>query len=307
VKALGSFRARLDPRRFSTEVLLLGTVAIWALNFTAVKYAITHGFSPLAFAAPRYALAGLVLGAFTLRRERSLRIRRRDLGLLAVAALVGISLNQLSFVYALHFASAATVALLFGTAPVLVALLAHFSGNERLARRSWFGAALSFAGVSLVVASGGGVSGSLVGFLLGLATAASWAVYSVIAVPLMRRYSTYRLNATVTLYGSLPLFLIAVPQLLHEHWSLIGPLAWIAFGYSLFAYVAGNIVWFTAIRRVGPSRAALFVNLEPFLAAVFAVFILSETLGLLQIAGGVVITVGIFVARSRRPQMPLAE
>lgn len=282
-------------------------MAVWALNFTSVKYGITHGFSPIMFAAPRYALAGLMLGGFTLAREGSLRISRRDLGALAAAALIGITLNQFSFAYALHFASAAAVALLFGTAPVLVALIAHFSGNERLGMRSWLGAGLSLAGVGLLIAGGGGVSGSLPGLLLALATAVTWAVYSVLAAPLMRRYSSYRLNATVTLLGSIPLFAIAAPKLGSEHWSAIGPLAWLAFVYSVVAYVFGNIIWFVAIRRVGPSHAALYINLEPFLGAVFAVVLLSEGLGLLQALGGVVIAVAIFVARSSRAQVPIAE
>jgi drug/metabolite transporter (DMT)-like permease len=252
--------------------MLLGAVVVWAFNFTSVKYGITHGFSPLTFAAPRFALAGLALAAFTLRQERTLRIARRDLGALAVAAVLGIALNQIFFVYALHLASAATIALLFGTGPVLV-----------------------------------GVSGSFGGVLLGLATALTWAIYSVVAAPLMRRYSAYRLNASVSLLGSIILIAVAAPQLGSQSWSAIGPLAWIAFAYSLLAYVFGNIIWFVAIGRVGPTHAALFVNLEPFLGAIFAVLVLSEGVGILQLAGGLVIALAIFLSRGGRSQVPLAE
>lgn len=299
--------ATLGRRHASTELMLLGTVVLWAFNFTSVKYGITHGFSPLAFAGPRFALAGLALGAFTIRRERSVRIARRDLIALAAAAMLGITLNQFSFVYALHYASAATVALLFGTAPVLVAILSHLSGNERLGRRSWGAAVLSLAGVSLLVASGGGVTGSLAGLVLGLATALTWSFYSVLVAPLMRRYSTYRLNTVVTLLGSVPLLAFAGPQLTHEHWSGIGPLAWGAFAFSFAAYVFGNIMWFVAISRIGPSRAAVYINLEPFLGAVFAVVVLSEGFGLLEGLGGAVIAVAILVNRRARTEVPLAE
>ena len=59
------------------------------------------------------------------------------------------------------------------------------------------------------------------------------------------------------------------------------------------------MLWFTAIGRVGPSRATLFTNLQPFIAVVFAVALLSETLSGIQIAGGVLIAVGIAVGRVR--------
>ena len=60
-----------------------------------------------------------------------------------------------------------------------------------------------------------------------------------------------------------------------------------------------NVLWFTAIRRVGPSRATLFANLQPFLAVLFAVVLLSEGLGALQVAGGVFIGAGILIGRIR--------
>jgi drug/metabolite transporter (DMT)-like permease len=60
--------------------------------------------------------------------------------------------------------------------------------------------------------------------------------------------------------------------------------------------VIGNVLWFIAIERVGASRSALYTNLQPFLGAVFAVFVLSEHLDALQLAGGLVIASGIVLA-----------
>jgi drug/metabolite transporter (DMT)-like permease len=297
-------------QQLSTELLLLVTVGIWAFNFTAVKYGVTHGFSPLSYASLRFFFAGILFAGATLQRERSLRIKRRDLSLLVGAALLGITLNQLAFVYALRLTTASTVALLFGTGPALVALVAHISGTERLHLRSWLGALISLAGVTLVVlgSTGGGISGGLAGVLLGLATAVTWAVYSVAVGPLMVSYSPYRLNAMVTLVGSAPLLIAATPQLAGEDWSQIPTLGWLSFLYSaVVAYLFTNMIWFRAIHRVGATHAAVYANLEPFLGALFAVFVLSEHLGPLQIAGGVVIGLGILIARKRGSLAPPAE
>ncbi len=61
--------------------------------------------------------------------------------------------------------------------------------------------------------------------------------------------------------------------------------------------VLTNILWFRVVHRIGPARATLAANLQPFVAAVLAVVLLSEPLGLAQIAGGVLIAVG----NRRRP------
>jgi drug/metabolite transporter (DMT)-like permease len=61
------------------------------------------------------------------------------------------------------------------------------------------------------------------------------------------------------------------------------------------------VLWFRAIHRVGPSRASMFANLQPFLAAVFALLLLSESLSWIQVLGGIAIGVGIVA--SRRPRV----
>ena len=186
--------------------MLLGAVLIWSLNFSISKYALAR-FAPLAFTAPRYALAGIIFGAVAFRREKTLRILPSDIRLVLTAAVVGIWLNQVAFIYALHLAGAATVSLLFGTAPILVALFAHLSGIERLSRRAWFATALSGGVAILVVGSGGNLSGSLGGVILCLVSASTWAFYSVALVPLTQTYSPYRLSAVLSLAGAVPLLL----------------------------------------------------------------------------------------------------
>ena len=66
-----------------------------------------------------------------------------------------------------------------------------------------------------------------------------------------------------------------------------------------------NVLWFRSVSVVGPSRATLFANIQPFVAAVFAVLILSETMTAVQVVGGVAIGAGILLAR-RRAQPVLA-
>jgi drug/metabolite transporter (DMT)-like permease len=58
-------------------------------------------------------------------------------------------------------------------------------------------------------------------------------------------------------------------------------------------------MWFRSLDRIGPARATLAANLQPFVAAVVAVVLLSESLGVLELAGGVLIAAGIVAARRR--------
>jgi drug/metabolite transporter (DMT)-like permease len=289
--------------RLPADVLLLVTVLFWSFNFTAVKYALTHGWEPLAYSSVRFAIGAVLFSFVTLGREGTLRVSRRHVPAMILAAALGIWLNQLTFVYSVRLTAAATVALMFGTFPIFVALISQALRIERLRLRHWLATVISFSGVALVAAgSSGGLSSDLGGILLGLGASATWAAFAVAVGPLMRRYSPYRISAFMLLVGTVPLVVSSADQLAEQDWDALGGLAWAALVYSLlFSLVFTNVMWFTAIDRVGAARASLYANLQPFLGAFFALIVLSEEMGPLQFAGGFVIGAGLLLARLAQP------
>ena len=135
-----------------------------------------------------------------------------------------------------------------------------------------------------------------------IATALTWAFYTVTIAPLMRRYSPYRISALVLAIGWVPLAFVSIPQIRDQQFEF-GWKVWLGFGYAVVGPLfLTNILWFTAIDRVGSSRASLFANLQPFFAVFFALILLSESLHTMEIAGGLLIFAGIAFERlSRRP------
>ena len=279
------------------DAMLLGTVLLWALNVTVTRYVLTHGWSPLAYATIRYFAATALFWMFTYQRERSFRIERRDTKLVLLAALF-LFLNQVCFVYALKLSQASTVSLLLGATPVFIGLVSLALRLEPLSRAFWIGASVTFGGVTLIALAGGGnMSAGLGGDLLAIGLAFTWGCYTVSIAPMMRRYSPFRISALVLAAGWVPLALLSIPQIEHQHFEF-GWKVWLGFGYAVIGPLfLTNILWFTAIDRVGPSRASLFGNLQPFFAVFFALVLLSETLHSLELAGGVLVFAGIAYER----------
>jgi drug/metabolite transporter (DMT)-like permease len=282
--------------------MLLGTVLLWALNITVTKYMFDNGWRPLAYATIRYFAAISLFWIFTYRREGSFRIARADVPLVVLAAVL-IFANQVCFVYGVKLAHASTVALLLGATPVFIGLISVVLGLEALSSSFWIGAAITFAGVALVAAgSGSNVGSSLAGDGLAVLTALTWAAYTVSIRPLMRRYTPYRISALVLAAGWVPLAVLGASQVSAQHFSF-GWKVWLGFGYAFVGPLfLTNILWFTSIDRVGPSRASLFGNLQPFFAVFFALILLGETLHGLEVVGGVLIFAGIAYERLR-PQV----
>jgi drug/metabolite transporter (DMT)-like permease len=282
----------------TADAMLLTVVLLWSGNFTAMRYAV-GSFHPLVFSSVRFALGAALYALVVWWREGSLRIARRDLGAIVLLAAVGIFANQVSVIYAVKQAGAANVGMLMASAPIIAALLARRLGHERIGPRHVAGIAVAATGALLVLYGGGGVGGApLVGWFLGLATAATWATYSVLLRPLMARYSAERLSAAVLLIGSAMIIPVSLPQLAEQHWSAPPANAWLALGYSLvFSLLITNVLWFDAIHRVGAARATVFLYLEPFCVAVIAMVVLGEHVSPAEWVGGVVILAGVLVAR----------
>jgi drug/metabolite transporter (DMT)-like permease len=284
------------------EVMLLVTVLLWALNLTVTRYILTHGFEPLAYATVRYGLAAAIFVAIVLVGERTLRLARADLPLAGLAALF-IFLNQLAFVYALDRTSASTIALILGATPAFAAVIGLAFGLETLSRKFWIAAAISFAGVGLVAIGGGSadVEADGLGIALGVATAATWAAYSVCVGPLMQRYTASRISVVAIGLAWVGILLVGLPQTADQDLGV----GWDVWTLLVFAtlgpLVLTTILWFRVIHRIGASRATLVANLQPFLAAVIALVLLSERMAPLQVAGGILIAGGILTARRRTP------
>jgi len=278
--------------------MLLGAILLWALNITVTRYVVSHGFRPLAYATSRYFAATVLFWGFTARRERSFRVALSDMKLVGLAALF-IFANQVSFVTSVHLTNASTVGLVLGTTPIFVGILATVFGLERLRRPFWVAAVVSFAGVGLIAAgANGGISGDLLGDLLAVSTAGTWACYSVAIAPLMHRYSPFRISALVLALGWVPLALVSIPQLERQSLHGFGWTMGLAVGFAVVGPLfLTNILWFTAIARVGAARATLFANLEPLFTVLFAVALLSEHLTGWELGGGLAIMIAIAIER----------
>jgi drug/metabolite transporter (DMT)-like permease len=293
-------------RIHAVDLMLLGTVLLWALNSTVTRYVLTHGFHPLAYATIRYGAATALFWAFTYTRERTFRIAVRDLKYVGIAA-AAIYCNQLCFVYSIDKTSAATVTLFLGTTPIFIGLIASAVGLERLNRDFWLATVVSIVGVGFVASGSGGFSGNMVGDALAIGTALTWGSYSVAIAPLMRRYSPFRISSLVLLLGWIPLAVTGAHQTAEQTFHF-HTLMWIAFGFAVIGPLfLTNILWFTALDRVGPSRASLFSNLQPLFGVGFALVLLGEQLTRWEIVGGAAILGAVLVERVRRPPQPPAD
>jgi drug/metabolite transporter (DMT)-like permease len=298
--------APLARSRFlaSNDLLMLGAVLIWGINFGVLKFALQY-FSPLAFNAVRFSLATLVMLVALRWQRESLSISRADLLPVAGLGLLGHTLYQLVFINGMARTSPANASLLMATSPIFVLIYGRILGIERTNRVVWGGIAVSFVGIILLVLGGEGnvrLGGSTVlGDVLVLGAAMLWAGYTAGSKPLLARLSPVKLTTASMVFGTIPLVLISVPSMAQQDWSAPTAGAWAGLFYSaVFSVAIGYVAWYTSVRRVGSARTAIFANLTPVVSVVVAWLFLGYKLTPLQLAGGVVVLAGLMLTRQGR-------
>lgn len=318
----------------SLDLLLLALVGVWGVNYSLIKAAISGPaapFTPFAFNAIRFSVAAAILVALIAWKPAEKVRTRRDLLAIFGLGLVGNALYQILFITGMSGASSANSALILASVPVMVALIGVLTRVERLSLSAWMGIVLSFVGIAVVMlgngwlaeraleppaaiehASGVPVVSPIVGDALVLLSAMVWSVYTALAAPLLKRYSTTTVTALSLTAGTVPLVAIALPDMSRMDWGAVPPSAWAAAVFSgAFALALGYVVWNLGVKHLGGSRTAVYSNLTPLVAAGFAWAARGETLTRFHLIGAATILAGINLTRfgrhAERVELPAEE
>ncbi|MEP6549930.1 MAG: DMT family transporter [Gemmatimonadales bacterium] len=290
----------VQPSFGLTDVLLFTMAVIWGINFVVVKYA-TGVFNPVAFTGLRVGTAAAFLLLVALARG-GIAIPRRDVVRLLFLGVIGNGLYQLFFIHGVARTRAGNAALIVGAAPAFIALAARARGLERVKRMTFAGIALSVIGVALVIvgsASSSSGQTTLLGSVLVFMGVLSWTVYTILLQPYTKRIDVIQLSAVTMVGGAVPLLAASMPALISTDWTRVGAGGWLALLYSsVISMGVAYFFWYRGLRVLGPTRTAVYSNLQPVIALLVAWAFLGENPTIFQGVGAATIIAGVFLTRT---------
>ena len=283
-----------------TDALLLLMAIIWGVNFSIVKFA-TAVMSPLAFTGLRVMLAAVVLLSLAAARDGRFPVKRDILSLIALGML-GNGIYQIFFVEGVARTKVGNAALIVAATPALIAITSRVGGVERVNKRVHAGIALSLAGVALVVlgsARSSSGTATFLGTMLVFCGTLCWTAFTVLLQPFARRLDPIQLSAFTMLGGSLPLIFVTTPAMAATSWADVGLAGWAAVFYaSVISMGLAYLFWYRGLRVLGPTRTAVYSNLQPVIAIIVAWIFLHETPTIWQGVGTGTIMTGLFLTRT---------
>ena len=291
--------------------LALWTVYIvWGSTYLGIE--LTGETMPPIFAAGlRFFLTGAIMACFVASRKgpRSFRIGRTAF---ASAVLVGVLLlgaNSMLFI-AERTVPIGIASLMIASVPLWIVLFRTVSG-DRPGRVSLVGVATGFAGIALLVDPGGATP--LRGMMLVLGSAAIWATGSFLSSRLPLPPDALVATAIEMLAGGVMLLPLGV---LLVGGDSLDPSAWSARSVFGFAYLIliGSLVGYTAyvwlLGNVPISTAATYAYVNPVVAILLGVVVLSETVTWRIVAGAAIVLASVaLVIRNEAARVvePFAE
>ncbi len=292
------------PPHWGTDVLLLAMALIWGVNFIVVKIG-TQLMHPLAFNGARVSIAAVALVTVVLAMREKWPARKDVVTLLALGVL-GNGLYQVFFIEGIARTRAGDAALVLAASPALIAIIGRILGVEQVTKRRVVGIAASLLGMALVVfgsaKSDPGASGAvstLTGNMLVLASCLCWATYTVLLKPYTERIAGVPLSAVTMVGGAVPLLVVSMSQMVHTPWASLPTRGWGALAYSgVLALTVAYLFWYRGVRVLGPTRTAMYANLQPVVALVVAWLALGEKPTVIQILGAVAIMGGLLLTRT---------
>lgn len=283
-------------KQWFTYLILLFCVVAWGSNF--VFGSILVGvFDPGIIAFFRLIFILIFLFFMTFRTVKRVKLSIYNYVWLTIAGFIGISLNQWSFYASLQFTEPVTAALILALSPIVTALLSSLWFKERKKILFWFGSFVALLGVWLVITKGSLLvphigKGEI---LIGL-TMLSFSIFLVFVQHLSKSIHP----ATITLYSNVFGLIGLLPfvpwKSTHLVWSI--PISyWVLLIITaIVMHGLCTYLWNNSIHKVGASKAALLLNLEPFVAMVFGLLILGHSIQPLQLVGAFVIIIGVSIS-----------
>jgi drug/metabolite transporter (DMT)-like permease len=286
-----------------TYVKLVLMAVFWGGTFIAGRV-IARDVQPFSAAFSRFVLASALLLLLTWRAEGKLPgIKRRQIMPIFLLGMTGVFGYNVFFFKGLQTVSAGRASVIVATNPIFITLLSAFFLKERLTPIKAAGILISVSGAVVVISRGdpsqvlaGGLGwGEL--FIFGCVL--SWVAYSLIGKVVMAELSPLTAVTYSAVAGTLVLLPPAYLEGVARNFVHYSVLSWLGLFYlALFGTVLAFQWYYQGIKKLGPSKASIFINFVPISGVLLAFITLGEPLTPSLLLGAILVSAGVYVTNS---------
>lgn len=277
-------------------------MTFWSLTFVWYKM-VFEFYEPITTVFLRLVLSSIILVLLMLPLNQLQRIQSKDFKYFVLVTFFQPFLYFLCESFGVKFVSSTLSAVIISTIPLFSPFVTAYFYNERVMKFNIIGIIISIIGVGMVIFERDeNVSATPLGILLLFLAVATGIGYSIVVKKLSGKYNAISIvtyHNIIGIFFYLPLFLIVD----FNHFISTGynqeavlPLLELAIFGSSFAFI-----FFTySIKKIGVTKSNAFTNAIPVLTAIFAFFLLGESLTVIKMAGIGLVISGLFMSQIKK-------
>lgn len=282
--------------KFEKYMMLFATI-FWAGAFIAGKFSIGE-FPVFSLVFFRFLIATIIIFIILIKTEENWKITKQDLKTFLTLGVVGMVGYHVFFFLSLKYTTATNSSLIGATNPIVTTILACVFLKDKITYKNILGILISLLGVILITTNGNiSVLFNMkfnIGDILMMVAVLCWATYGVLSKKVLEVYSPIK----ITSYAFLTCVIILIPLvILEKPWVYIPSTTfngWMSVIYmAIFPSVGGYLIQQMSIKKIGPTKTSLFINLVPVFSMILAFCILGESISIIKIIAGILIICGI--------------
>lgn len=290
--------------KVKAHLALIAGNLIYGLNYVVAKGIMPDYISPKGVIFWRVLIAFIFFNIYNLFWGKE-KVDKKDLLRLAACGLFGVAINQIMFFEGLNLSTPINASILMTSTPIVTSIFAFFLIKERLNFLKAIGIILGTTGATAIILMEGNFSLSsdlFLGNLFLFLNAVSFALYLVIAKPLLVKYKTMTVIRWVFNFGIIFALPFCIKPALEVNYQLFDFRVWASMFYILFAVtILAYLLVSSSLKHVSPIVTSSYIYTQPFIASIVSVFIMHEKLTLIEIVSALLIFSGVyFVSRQKR-------
>jgi len=282
----------------TAHLALLAANIIYGANFSIAKAIMPEYIKPFGFIVLRGIGAILLFWLFHALMMRE-KVERQDFPKIALCAVFGIAINQMLFFKGLSITTPINAAIVMTSTPVLVLLAASLLLREKITRSKIIGIVSGITGALLIILVGKDFSfGSetMLGDLLVLINASSYAVYLVMVKPLMKKYHPLTVIKWIFLFGFFMVLPFGYKQAMEIDWAIMPArilwgVAFVIVCLTFLTYLFNSY----ALSRVSPATVSIYIYSQPVFATAIAISLGNDSITALKVIAAVLIFGGVYL------------
>lgn len=291
-------------RNKKAHAAVLGANFIFGTNYAVVKYITPAYLHPYALNVVRILVSLVLFWGLFLFKPGKIPLQKKHIPRLLLCALTGVVINQIFFIKGVSLTTPIHSALLSLATPIFITLIAAWLLKEGFTLITFLGLMLGIGGAAmLILLKDSHHTGDqiLLGDIMVLINAVSYAFYLVLVRPLMKTYSGIQVLRWIFSFGALVILPFGMHEFLQTNWAAFDfshwtGLAFVAIGATFLAYLL-NVY---GISIIGPSATGTYIYTQPVFAALVAIGFAGESVSWIKAIAALLIFTGVYLANYKK-------